>query len=84
MTVNMHQAKTQLSKLVDEASKGNEVIIARDGHPVVRLTALKNQKRQPRKRQKGWPESILTFTGVKDLEPFESFRDVCEPKDPVL
>ena len=71
MTVNMHQAKMQLSKLVDEASKGKEVIIARDGQPVVKLMALKNQKRQPRKRQTGWPESVITFTGIKDLKPFE-------------
>jgi prevent-host-death family protein len=74
MTVNMHQAKTHLSKLVDEAIKGNEVIIARDGQPVAKLTALKNQERQPRKRQKGWPDTILAFTGIKDLETFESFR----------
>ena len=84
MTINMHQAKTQLSKLVDQATKGDEIIIARDGQPVVKLTALKNQKRQARKRQKGWPASILAFTGIPDLEPFETFRDVQEPTDPVL
>lgn len=39
-TVNMHQAKTQLSKLVDEASKGEPFVIAKAGKPVVKVTAL--------------------------------------------
>ena len=39
-TVNIHQAKTQLSKLIQEASKGEAFIIAKAGKPVVRVTAL--------------------------------------------
>jgi len=39
-TVNIHQAKTQLSKLVDEAGKGEPFIIAKAGKPVVKVTAL--------------------------------------------
>jgi prevent-host-death family protein len=39
-TVNIHQAKTQLSKLVDEARKGEPFIIAKAGKPVVKVTAL--------------------------------------------
>ncbi|MGA2373859.1 MAG: type II toxin-antitoxin system Phd/YefM family antitoxin [Candidatus Korobacteraceae bacterium] len=39
-TVNIHQAKTQLSKLVEEASKGEPFIIARAGKPIVKVTAL--------------------------------------------
>jgi len=39
-TVNIHDAKTQLSKLVDEASKGEPFIIAKAGKPVVKVTAL--------------------------------------------
>jgi len=39
-TVNIHQAKTQLSKLVDEASKGEPFIIAKAGKPIVKVTAL--------------------------------------------
>jgi prevent-host-death family protein len=38
--VNIHQAKTQLSKLVEEASKGEPFIIAKAGKPVVKVTAL--------------------------------------------
>jgi len=39
-TVNIHQAKTQLSKLVEEASKGESFIIAKAGKPVVKVTPL--------------------------------------------
>jgi prevent-host-death family protein len=38
--VNIHQAKTHLSKLVERASKGESFIIAKAGKPVVRVTAL--------------------------------------------
>ncbi|MBM3747279.1 MAG: type II toxin-antitoxin system prevent-host-death family antitoxin [Acidobacteria bacterium] len=37
MTVSVHQAKTQLSKLLDLVEEGEEVVIVRHGHPVVRL-----------------------------------------------
>jgi prevent-host-death family protein len=39
-TVNIHQAKTQLSKLIEEASKGESFIIAKAGKPVVKVTAI--------------------------------------------
>jgi prevent-host-death family protein len=39
-TVNIHQAKTQLSKLVEEASKGESFIIAKAGKPIVKVVAL--------------------------------------------
>jgi len=38
--VNMHEAKTNFSKLVELALKGEEVIIARSGKPLVKLTPL--------------------------------------------
>lgn len=39
-TVNIHEAKTQLSKLIEEASRGESFIIAKAGKPVVKVTAL--------------------------------------------
>jgi prevent-host-death family protein len=39
-TVNIHEAKTQLSKLVEGASKGESFIIAKAGKPLVKVTAL--------------------------------------------
>ena len=40
VVVNLHPAKTQLSKLVDRAAAGEDILIARAGKPVARLTAL--------------------------------------------
>lgn len=40
MQVNIHDAKTHLSKLIERASQGEEFIIARAGKPVARLTAI--------------------------------------------
>ena len=39
-TVNIHEAKTQLSRLVEQASKGETFIIAKAGKPVVKVIAL--------------------------------------------
>jgi len=39
-TINMHEAKTHLSALVEEALRGEEVVIARAGKPVVRLAPV--------------------------------------------
>ena len=39
-TVNIHAAKTQLSRLVDAAAAGAEIVIARAGRPVARLVPL--------------------------------------------
>jgi antitoxin (DNA-binding transcriptional repressor) of toxin-antitoxin stability system len=44
--VNIYDAKTQLSKLVEEAAAGNDVVIARGGKPVARLTRLGLPKRK--------------------------------------
>ena len=38
--VNIHEAKTQLSKLVDQAVKGEAFVIAKAGKPLVRVAAL--------------------------------------------
>lgn len=46
--VNVHQAKTQLSRLLAQVEAGEEVLIARRGEPVARLVACKpRSKRQP-------------------------------------
>lgn len=40
VTVNMHEAKTQLSRLVDRAVKGEPFVIAKAGKPLVRVAAI--------------------------------------------
>ena len=39
-TIKIHQAKTQFSRLVEEASKGEPFVIAKAGKPMVKVTAL--------------------------------------------
>jgi prevent-host-death family protein len=45
--VNMHQAKSSLSRLVERALAGEEVVIARNGQPLVQLVPI-GGKREPR------------------------------------
>ncbi len=40
ITVNIHEAKTHLSRLVDQAAKGNEFVIAKAGKPMVRVVPI--------------------------------------------
>lgn len=46
MEVNVHQAKTNLSKLILRAEAGEEVVIARAGKPAVRLVPVRQRKRK--------------------------------------
>ena len=71
MTVfNMHEAKSQLSKLVDAAERGETVIIARDGKPAARLEAINAGT--------GWSAEALAFFAAppaSELADFEMLRD---------
>ncbi|CAN5214588.1 type II toxin-antitoxin system prevent-host-death family antitoxin [soil metagenome] len=46
--VNIHEAKTHLSRLVERAANGEEIVIARAGRPIARLAPLV-QEGQPRR-----------------------------------
>ena len=43
-TVNMHKAKTELSRLVARALAGEDVVITRDGEAVVRLVPIRKER----------------------------------------
>jgi len=49
-TVNMHDAKTQLSRLVEQASKGESFIIARAGKPLAKVVPLGPEEVAGRRR----------------------------------
>lgn len=49
VTVNIHAAKTQLSRLVEAAAAGQEIVIARAGKPVARLVPLTGPVARPRR-----------------------------------
>ena len=46
MEVNVHHAKTNLSRLIEQAENGEEVIIARNGKPAVKLVPFAQSKRK--------------------------------------
>jgi prevent-host-death family protein len=71
--VNMHTAKTTLSRLVERALAGEEVIIARNGMPLVRLVPVpqKSEARVPgRSKGKIWmsPDYELTDEEIDEFE----------------
>lgn len=43
--VNIHQAKTELSKLIEKITKGEEVVIGKAGKPVAKLISYKEEKK---------------------------------------
>lgn len=43
-SVNIHEAKTHLSRLLDEVSRGEEVTIAKAGEPIARLVPLTSSR----------------------------------------
>jgi prevent-host-death family protein len=57
-TVNIHEAKTQLSRFIDQATQGESIIIARAGRPVARLVPLDTVKKT---RQLGLGKTIYTL-----------------------
>lgn len=46
-TVNIHDAKTHLSRLLEQVAAGGEVIISRAGKPIARLVPLESARPQP-------------------------------------
>jgi prevent-host-death family protein len=72
--VNMHQAKSSLSRLVERALAGDDVVIARNGEPLVRLVPVA-RKREPRVpgRMKGkiWIAPDFDTMSEEELKDWE-------------
>lgn len=66
-TVNTHEAKTQLSRLLALVETGEEVTIARNGKPVAKLVAIASAKK---KRRLGFMKGITL--GPEFFEPLTS------------
>jgi prevent-host-death family protein len=49
LTINIHEAKTQFSKLIEAVSMGEEIIIAKAGKPAARLVPIQAKKLPIRK-----------------------------------
>ena len=64
-TVNIHEAKTHFSKLLKRVERGEEVIIARSGTPVAKISAL--EKPKPRDRVPGTGKGFFTAEEIDVL-----------------
>jgi prevent-host-death family protein len=65
--VNIHEAKTQFSRLVERAERGEEIVIARAGKPVARLVAYR-EPRVPRVPG-GWEGRVWIAPDFDQLPP---------------
>lgn len=59
MLVNIHDAKTHFSKLVNQVLKGEEIIIARGGKPLIRLTPYTEE---PQTRRGGQFRGLINIS----------------------
>jgi len=76
--VNIYEAKTQLSKLVDLAAAGQEIIIARAGKPVARLTTIEKKNRMSgfgAMNGKGWIANDFNDPLPADLQSLFEGRE---------
>jgi len=60
--VNLYEAKTQLSSLVERAAKGEEIIIAKAGKPMAKLTPIEPEA----KPQRVFGRNLLGITYIAD------------------
>jgi antitoxin (DNA-binding transcriptional repressor) of toxin-antitoxin stability system len=72
LQVNIHEAKTNLSKLIQSALDGREVIIAKGNKPVVRLEVLPEARGG---RKIGNAKGMLVFMADDFDEPLEDFEE---------
>ena len=74
LIVNVHEAKTQLSRLLARVEGGEEVVIARRGEPVARLVACKPRSRRQPDVLKGkviLPDNFFDPLPEEELEAWE-------------
>jgi antitoxin (DNA-binding transcriptional repressor) of toxin-antitoxin stability system len=64
--ITIHKAKTELSKLIERAISGEEVVIAKGKVPMVKLTPLDSAKKKPRKP--GAWKGMITFNEGWDAD----------------
>jgi len=69
-TYNIYEAKTRFSKLVEQAARGEEVVIAKAGRPVLRMVPVVEEATAPARRVFG-----QSVTGCGPL-PAEFYEDL--------
>ncbi len=86
--VNIHEAKTQLSKLIEKAKKGEEVVIAKNGVPEVRIVPYETPPKDwfGMDEGKGWiaedfdelPKDILQLMSDPVIFPDDETDTKCD------
>ena len=78
LIVNVHEAKTQLSRLLARVEEGEDVVIARRGEPVARLVACKPRSRRQPDVLKGkviLPDNFFDPLPEEELEAWDAVFD---------
>lgn len=86
LTINIHEAKTHLSRFVEQAAAGEEIIIAKAGKPIAKLVPLhglpcqrnlgmfKGQLNVPEDFDAALPEDVATLFEKGVIEPSSETR----------
>lgn len=69
--INLEEASKHLPDLIEAALRGEEIVIAKDDQPVVKLTPVSPAKRRP---QFGSAKGLVTISEDFD-DPIEDFKD---------
>jgi prevent-host-death family protein len=79
-TVNIHEAKTHLSRLLERVQSGEEITIAKAGRPIAKLTAIRDR---PARRVPGMDKGkVVIHPNFDDPLP-EWDPDYMHPEDPL-
>lgn len=70
--VTIHEAKTQLSRLIRRALEGEEIVIARGKEPLVKLVPLPEQRRA---RRIGGARGLIEHMAEDFNAPLDAFKD---------
>jgi prevent-host-death family protein len=78
-TVTIHEAKTHLSRLIQEALAGEEIVIANRNQPMVKLLVVRADTPQ---RRFGALKSMVVAMGDSFDDPLEDFAEYAPPLPP--
>ena len=70
-SIDVKEARHKFSKLIEQAIGGDEIVITKSGHPIVKIVAVRKQEHQ---RQFGSAKGLIKIPHDFD-EPLEDFRD---------
>ena len=78
-TINIHQAKTHLSRLVDQAANGEAFVIAKAGKPMVKVVPLEDDE-HPGKRRLGFMQGEFSVPDDFDQLGSTEIEALFEPQ----